>query len=425
MSVKNEQEQIEDLSPVSDNDILAAAAEFIKTEELKKAKEAEEKEKLSKSEADLKGSEGSQDLAGSGTQGPVEIQNLYNNGSEGTNMQPEKGVQSMRGGDPKARPGPEGKAPDANTQTGDNQTEGNEDENRPLKKEGGQQPKEVSAEGKAPDANTQTGDAQDQANKKENRPLKKMGSAINTSTSFTKSQEGNIFKKDTQVDDTQGNESKSKTKTEVLDSDMDASDSSGTLGNTQGALKDEGMQSQTRDNDGSAQYQANALENRPLEKMGREIHKSIDALATQVTDLSVRLKKFENQEDELNKSVTPATIEILAKSYNKKIREIEKEKEQLEKSTKEEINDLKKSLDDVRDSIGKPARRRETVSNFDVIEKGNSETGGQKPFYKSKTDVLERLEELRGEGKVSGDEVIAYNASNVLSTNARKKLEAK
>ena len=88
----NQEMTSEDLANVSDNDILAAA-EGIIAEEFKK------------SEADLKGSEGSQDLAGpSGTQGPVEIQKLANNGSEGTNMQEEQGPQSMRGDDPKSRP---------------------------------------------------------------------------------------------------------------------------------------------------------------------------------------------------------------------------------------------------------------------------------------------------------------------------------
>jgi len=406
MAGKNEQVKQEatpeELTQVSDNEILAAAAEIIKNEELAKAKkEADEKEKLEKSEADLKGSEGNKDLAGpSGTQGPVEIQKLYNNGSEGTNTQEEKGVQSMRGDDSKKRPEGEGSGPDANTQEGDNQTEGNEKENRPLKKKGGQEPKDPGPDGKAPDANTQSGSADDKGNKKENRPLEKEGRAINNKQpSLSKSLEGNVFKKDTEVDDKQGRESKDKKKIEVLGNDMNATDQS--LGKTQGSE----MNSNYREN-----------ETRML--------KSIEKLSKAVESLSKRFDGFEKKEEELTKSITPGTIEVLAKSYNKQIRKLQEENEDLKKSHGKEIQEVKKSIEDVKEELGKPARTRETISNFDVIEKGNSEQSRQ-PIYKSKSAVLEKLEELRQEGKVSGDEVISYNASNSLSENARKRLTVK
>lgn len=373
----NQELNSKDLANVSDNDILVAAEEIMKTEELKK------------SEADLKGSEGSQDLAGpSGTQGPVEIQNLHNNGNEGTNMQPEQGTISMRGDDPKDHPPSEGSGPDANTQTGDNQLEGDK-ENRPLKKMGGQQPKDPGPEGKAPDANTQSGDAQDQANEKENRPL---GGWENRGGDMKKALPGEYWKQDPNVDDKQGREDKSKTKEDVLASDMDQEDASGTLGKTQGGQ--DTMESNYR-----------AAEDR--------MTKSIETLTSQITTLADKFAAFQKRDEELSKSITPETIEVLAKSYNKKIRNQEGQ-----------IEELQKSLQDVRVEMGKPARKRETVSNFDTLEKGNSEDKPQR-MYKSKNAVLKRLEDLRQLGKVSGDEVIAYNANNLLTDNAKERLQEK
>jgi len=215
---------------------------------------------------------------------------------------------------------------------------------------------------------------------------------------MSKALEGNIFKKDTEVDDKEGKESDTD-KEEVLAGDMQSKDPSGTLG--------------------SAQGDQSSMDS-------RYIIKSISDLTNLVKNLTEKVTFIENKEQELNKSVNTTTIEILAKSYNKKIRSLERENEDLQKSTKTEIANLHKSLEEVKVDMGRPARTRETVSNFDTIQKGSNdptEVNKRQPLFKSKEDVLERLEELRKSGKVSGDEVIAYNASTNLSKNALKRLQ--
>jgi len=386
----------QEVATVADDAILAAAEEIIKEEGFSKAKKAEDasKEKLEKSEEDLKGSEGNQDLAGpSGTEGPVEIQNLYNNGNTGTNTQEEQGPISMRGDDGKDKPDTVTGGTDANTQTGT----GDQVEQGPQSMRGDDSKTRPEAEGSSPataDANTQSGDhTKSDGNQQENRPLQKMGTSVGNSTGhLTKAEKGNIFKKDTEVDDKQGKEDTSKTKKEVLGKDMNAEDSSG-LGRTQGDQSS--MDSTYRESEG-------------------RMMKAIETLTKSVEGLATRVDSFEKKEDELNKSVTTSTIEVLAKSYNKKIRAQEGQIERLEKS-----------LEDVKEEIKQPARMRETVSNFQAIEKGANDPTQQqtKTFFHNKEEVLEKLEDLRKSGKVTDDDVISYNASNNLTPNARKRLQ--
>jgi len=273
----------EELKQVSDDALLKAAEEIVKNEA----------DKIEKSEADLTGSEGAQDLAGSGTQGPAKTISNPGNGTEG-------GAQ--------------------------------DEANSPSNK--GDQP------------TTQTGDAQDT--------------------------------------DSANNSSKKKEK------------------DPKGLKK---------------------AEDKPSE---------IDELKALVKSLTDKIDAFEKsateKKDDLNKSVTSETIEMLAKSYNKQIRELQKANEELSEKTETEKKDLHKSFDELKKSndelvatLKKPARTRETVDNYSIIKKGNSEVKSKK-IFKSKIDALDRLVELQEAGKVSRDEVISFNASGYLSDNARKRL---
>lgn len=124
------------------------------------------------------------------------------------------------------------------------------------------------------------------------------------------------------------------------------------------------------------------------------------------------------------KSVSIDTLEVLAKSYNKKIRSLERENEDLVENTKKELDELKKSQKKLEDSLSKPARTRETVSNYGIMEKSNppNPEGKGRPIFKSKSHVQSVLEDLRKEGKVSNDEVIGYNVSNTVTENMKRRL---
>ena len=131
----------------------------------------------------------------------------------------------------------------------------------------------------------------------------------------------------------------------------------------------------------------------------------------------VKTRKRSKETQELQKSLT-LDQEVLKKSFHRHIDELNKthktQLEELRKSYGSELEELKKSLN-------KPARTRESVSHFQVLQKGNSEEQSRK-LYKSKAEVIEKLEELKKSGKISGDEIISYNVSNILSEKTRKLL---
>jgi len=335
MSQENTEVSKEEIKDVSDDQLLVAAEEIVKNEELAKSEEAassKEDDKIEKSEADLKGTEGSEDLAGpSGTEGPVEIQKLYDNGNEGSSTQ------------------------EVN----------NSGENRMAEKLG---VTKKAAKKNAGDHDTQDGDAQDDANQDdENRQSEKLG------TSTSKGAEGTASEHSTQS--------------------------------------------------GDAQDQANSRENRPM-----KLAKSVQALTEIVKSLAKKietLEKSRNSEDEIRKSVNTDMVEGMATAYNKKINDLQKSNDELKESHASELDEIKKSITDQGEkfekALGRPARTRETITNFDAIEKGNADGKGA-PIYKSKTHVLKRLEKLRKSGDVTGDELIAYNASGNLSENAVEQL---
>lgn len=189
----------------------------------------------------------------------------------------------------------------------------------------------------------------------------------------------------------------------------------------------EGGGSDGRGQTGSSQDQANQGQ------MFNLMKKSLETLAKSVAFLNSKVEALEKSQpkedrEEIRKSVQAETIEVIAKSYNKKIRSLEsdlegktKEQEELKKSFTAQFEELKKSVEETKKEMLKPARTRETATNYDIIKKGNSEDAGRQ-VYKSKEEVLEKLEELRKSNKVSGDELISFNVSGHMTENVKKQL---
>jgi hypothetical protein len=107
---------------------------------------------------------------------------------------------------------------------------------------------------------------------------------------------------------------------------------------------------------------------------------------------------------------------------------VSNKEDELKKSFIKEIDELKKanidlanSYEELKKSLSKPVSKRVTATNLDIIQKGSSVDSSRK--YENKDEVLERLEELRKAGKVSDDDVIKYNAANVLTEKAKKALK--
>jgi chromosome segregation ATPase len=163
------------------------------------------------------------------------------------------------------------------------------------------------------------------------------------------------------------------------------------------------------------------------------LKKSIEDMTKLIKSQNSRLEALEkstkpvDDKEEIRKSMQSDVIETLAKSYNKKIRSLESENEDIKKSFTTQFEELKKSQDtlskenaEFKAKLNKPARTRETISNFEPIQKGNSEETGRS--FSSKEDILERMEELRKSGKVTGDELISFNASGYMTDNVKKQL---
>lgn len=189
----------------------------------------------------------------------------------------------------------------------------------------------------------------------------------------------------------------------------------------------EGGGSDGRGQTGSSQDEANKGQMFDLMKKSIvELSKAVKALNTRISSLETT--KPVEEKEEMRKSLTQDTIEVLAKSYNKKIRSLESENEELKKSFTDKFEALEKSQKalaqenaEFKAKLNKPAHTRQTATAFEAIQKGNSEeTPG--PIFKSKHDVLERMEELRKSGKISGDELISFNASGHMTENVKKQL---
>jgi len=192
----------------------------------------------------------------------------------------------------------------------------------------------------------------------------------------------------------------------------------------------EGGGSDGQGQQGSSQDEANKGQMFDLMKKSLvEITKALKTLNARV--VAMETTKPVEEKEEMRKSLTQDTIEVLAKSYNKKIRSLESENEEIKKSFGSQLEELKKSQQQLasenaefKAKLSKPARTRETATAFDAIQKGNSEEQA-KPLVKSKGEALEKLEELRKSGKVSGDELISFNASGHMTPNVRKQLGLK
>lgn len=177
-----------------------------------------------------------------------------------------------------------------------------------------------------------------------------------------------------------------------------------------------------------------------LEKM----MKSIETVASAVATMSKRIEAVEaksaesmkksitSSEEEIRKSVTAEVAERLSKSYIGQIDEMKKanaavitEAEELRKSNAAIMasnQELKTASEELQKSLKKPADTRAAIRNVDVVEKSTEATQGER-IFKSKSEVCDALEELRKSGKVTGDEVISYNVSNILSDNAKRLLK--
>lgn len=162
---------------------------------------------------------------------------------------------------------------------------------------------------------------------------------------------------------------------------------------------------------------------------------AVKTLTEKVADLEVKtaeeMKKSTTASDEFRKSVTVEIAERLSKSYHKEVEELRKansaviqETEALRKSNdqfKTSNEALKAESEELRKSLKKPADTRASIRGIDAIEKSTEEKAGR--TFSTKNEVCDALEELRKSGKVSGDEVISYNVSNILSPNAKRQLQ--
>jgi hypothetical protein len=169
---------------------------------------------------------------------------------------------------------------------------------------------------------------------------------------------------------------------------------------------------------GDSQSEANANSVKPgEEKLSKsevaQLVKLVRELSSEVQSLKKSLAKTE--EKPLKKSTVHAEIlEKLSKSYISQIEAQKAENETLKKS----VDSLQKSHEELVKSLKKPAAPRQSLSSVTEVQKG----GTTQPIYKSKGDVLAKLEELRKSGKVTGDDIISFNASGFLSEAARKAL---
>ena len=122
----------------------------------------------------------------------------------------------------------------------------------------------------------------------------------------------------------------------------------------------EGGATATETQQGSSQDDANpkAVVNM-LRKSVIELTKLVKAQSARIAALESAPKG--DEKEEMRKSLTQDTIEVLAKSYNKKIRSLESENEELKKSFSTQFEELKKSQDklakenqEFKDKLSKP-----------------------------------------------------------------------
>jgi len=173
------------------------------------------------------------------------------------------------------------------------------------------------------------------------------------------------------------------------------------------------------------------------EEKVEKLLKSIDMVAEKFSSLEERLAKIESAEkapteEEMRKSISVDITERLAKSFFSESEELKKsvraalqENEEMRKSIDEyrsSNEELKKSNEELQKSLKAPANTRQAITNLEVIEK--SEEQKHQKMFKSKTEILDALEELRKSGKITGDDVISYNVSNFLSDKTKKLLKS-
>lgn len=229
----------------------------------------------------------------------------------------------------------------------------------------------------------------------------------------------------------QQNKNKKKDGTQEGDSQDEANDDSKlqadkALGGESQAFPKGGSSESHATQSGESQDEANKNSKKPGEGDNMSKSKDVAALMNLVRDLSSKVKTLEKslrettEKEPMKKSAIHADVlEKLSKSYIAQIEAAKSEKEELKKSFEDKFEKLQKSHDEMAKAIKKPAYTRQSLAGVEEIKKGEDQP---QRMFKSKGDVLRRLEELRKSGKVSGDDVISFNASGNLSEDARRAL---
>jgi len=221
------------------------------------------------------------------------------------------------------------------------------------------------------------------------------------------------------------NKNKAKGPTQDGDSQEEANEGSHTQQAGEKKVGSEGGAGSSHETQtGDSQDEANDSSLKPGEdsnlsksKEVKELTKMVKALNDQVKSLQKSLK----EKEPLKKSAIHADVlEKLSKSYISQIEAVKKENEDLKKSYDNKFAELKQQNEDLAKAMKKPAHTRQSLTNVEAIEKGS--TDGNRKIFKSKGEVLAKMEELRKSGKVTGDDIISYNSSGFMSDDVKKAL---
>lgn len=154
----------------------------------------------------------------------------------------------------------------------------------------------------------------------------------------------------------------------------------------------------------------------------KSLDSKFDVLIECVKTMNSRIDDLVTRQDEVEKSKKDEVADEVIEKAQKD------EKGDLEKSLTQQIADLTSTVKTVveqnaelQKSLKTPATRRQSLTNYNQIQKGAPEKRGVDSL--SKAEKLRKLEKLRKSQPELGNDIIKLNSSGILSERARHALE--